>query len=119
MLYLSDQYAAATTDAQRAGFLAAGEALWANYSGTAFGLFFVLSGIADLIIAVVMLRGGRFGMFTAWVGIVLGVMLLVPPLPPFGTIPLVFSYVAIIPSLMWNLLVARGLLRIAAGKDGA
>lgn len=119
MLYLSDQYAAATTDAQRAGFLAAGEALWANYNGTAFGLFFVLTGIADLIVALVMLRGGRFGRFTAWVGIVMGVMLLVPPLPPLGTVPLVLSYLVIIPSLLWNLLVARELLRIAAGKEGA
>jgi hypothetical protein len=119
MLYLSDKYAAATTDAQRAGFLAAGEALWANYNGTAFGLFFVLTGIADLIIALVMLRSGRFGRFTAWVGIVLGVMLLLPPLPPLGTVPLIFTYIVIIPSLVWNLLVARGLLRIAAGKEGA
>lgn len=119
MLYLSDQYAAATTDVQRAGFLAAGEALWANYNGTAFGLFFVLTGIADIIIALAMLHGGQFGRFTAWVGIVLGVMLLVPPLPPLGTIPLALSYVVIIPSLLWNLLAARGLLRIAAGKVGA
>src|SRR5918995_3451044 len=36
MLYLSEQYAAATTDAQRAKFLAAGEAMWATYNGTAF-----------------------------------------------------------------------------------
>lgn len=119
MLYLSDQYAAATTDTQRAGFLAAGEALWANYNGTAFGLFFILTGIADIIIATVMLRSGRFGKFTAYTGIVLGIMLLIPPLPPLGMIPLILSYLVIIPSLLWNLLVARGLLRIAAGKEGA
>src|SRR5215472_9086025 len=35
-LYLSDQYAAASSAAQRASFLAAGEAVWANYQGTAF-----------------------------------------------------------------------------------
>src|SRR5215203_5709482 len=36
MLYLSNQYAAATTDAQRAMFVAAGEAMWATFHGTAF-----------------------------------------------------------------------------------
>lgn len=114
-----DEYAAATTEAQRAAFLAAGEALWATYNGTAFGLFFILSGIADIIVALVMLRGGQSGRLTAWVGIVIGVLLLVPPLPPFGAIPLASSYLVIIPSLLWSLLVARGLLRSAAGKEGA
>ena len=38
MLYLSEGYAAATTDAQRAMFLAAGEAMLATFTGTAFNL---------------------------------------------------------------------------------
>jgi len=54
MLYLSDQYAAATTDAQRSAFLAAGEAL--------------------------------------------------------GPIPLILSYIVIVPSVLWNTLIACGLL---------
>lgn len=114
MLYLSDQYAAATTVAQRSAFLAAGEALWANYNGTAFGMYFVLTGIADLIIAVVILRSGRFSKMTAYVGIVLGAMLLLPPVPSFGTIPLILSYVVIVPSLIWNLLIARRLFQLAS-----
>ncbi len=114
MLYLSDQYAAATTGVQRSAFLAAGEALWANYNGTALGMYFVLTGIADLIIAVVMLRSGRFGRVTAYGGIVLGALLLVPPLPTFGTIPLVLSYVVIVPSLIWNLLIARRLFQLSS-----
>jgi 2-iminobutanoate/2-iminopropanoate deaminase len=36
MLPLSNQYAAATTDAQRAIFLAAGEAMWALFQGTGY-----------------------------------------------------------------------------------
>lgn len=114
MLYLSDQYAAATTVAQRSAFLAAGEALWANYNGTALGMYFVCMGVADLILAVVMLRSGRFGKGTAYVGLVLGAMLLAPPLPTLGTIPLVLSYVVIVPSLIWNLLLARRLLQLGS-----
>jgi hypothetical protein len=115
MLYLSDQYAAATTDAQRAAFLAAGEALWANYNGTAFGLFFVFSGVAYVIIAAVMLRSGVFNKTTASVGILMGVMMLVPPLPPVGTIGLVLSYIVIVPSAIWNILIARRLFQLGQG----
>jgi hypothetical protein len=109
MLYLSDQYAAATTDAQRSAFLTAGEALWANYNGTAFDLFFVLSGVADLIIAAVMLQSGVFSKMTAYVGILVGVMLLVPGSASVGTIGVVFSTILILPSAIWYILIARRL----------
>ena len=112
MLYLSDQYAAAATDVQRAAFLAAGEALVANYNGTAFGLFFILSGVADLIIAAVMLRSGVFNKATAFAGMVVGAMLLVPPLPVLGMIALVLSYIVILPSMIWNILVAIRLFQL-------
>src|ERR1700694_476007 len=113
MLYLSNQYAATASEIQRSAFVAAGEALIANYNGTAFGLYFVLSGIADLIFAVVMLRHRFFGRGTAYVGILLGALLLVPPLPPFGSIPTALSYAVVVPSAVWSLLVARGLFRMA------
>ena len=112
MLYLSDQYAAAATDVQRAAFLAAGEALVANYNGTAFGLFFILSGVADLIIAAVMLRSGVFNKATAFTGMAVGAMLLVPPLPVLGMIALVLSYIVILPSMIWNILVTIRLFQL-------
>jgi hypothetical protein len=118
MLYLSSQYAAAASDPQRSAFVAAGEALTANYNGTAFGLYFVLSGVADLIFAVVMLRHRLFNRWTAYAGILLGAMLLVPPLPPFGSIPTTLSYAVVIPSAVWSLLVARGLFRMARQGEG-
>ena len=119
MLYLSNQYAATASDVQRSAFVAAGEALTANYNGTAFGLYFVLSGIADLIFALVMLRHRLFNRWTAYAGILLGAMLLVPPLPPFGSIPTDLSYVVVIPSAVWSLLVARGLFRMARQGAGS
>lgn len=117
MLYLSDQYAAATTEAQHAAFLAAGEALLANYNGTAFGLFFILGGIADLIMAAVMLRSGIFSKVTAIMGMIVGAMLLVPPLPPLGTFALMLSYIVILPSMIWNVLLGLRFLQLA--KNGA
>jgi hypothetical protein len=117
MLYLSDQYAAATTDAQRAAFLTAGEALWANYNGTAFDLFFVLSGVADLIIAAVMWRSGVFSKMTAYVGILIGVMLLVPGSASVGTIGVLFSTIIILPSVIWYILIARRLFLLAQASS--
>jgi hypothetical protein len=93
--------------------LAAGEALWANYNGTAFGLFFICTGLANLVMARLMLNDKAFGKPVAIAGLLHGAMLLFPPLPPFGTIPLVLSYLVIIPSVAWQLLVARALLRLA------
>src|SRR3989304_8685919 len=56
MLYLSDQYAAATTDAQRLLFLAAGETTIAVSLGTGWYVFNILGSVALLIVSVVMLR---------------------------------------------------------------
>jgi hypothetical protein len=112
MLYLSDQYAAAATDVQRAAFLSAGEALLANYNGTAFSLYFILSGAAYLISAAVMLRSGIFSKLTAFLGMAVGVLLLVPPLPFLGLIGLLPSYIVILPSMLWEILVAIQLFRL-------
>jgi hypothetical protein len=66
---LSEGYAAATTDAQRAMFLAAGEALLATFNGTALHLSINLFSIYFLIVSAVMLRSSTFGRVTAYMGI--------------------------------------------------
>jgi hypothetical protein len=71
-------------------------------------LFFVLSGIAYMLIAAVMLRSGVFGKTTAAVGMLIGVMMLVPPLPSLGMIGLVLSYLVIVPSAIWNIRLPDG-----------
>ncbi|MGA2240257.1 MAG: hypothetical protein ABSG74_13705 [Candidatus Bathyarchaeia archaeon] len=110
MLSLSDQYAAATTDAQRSLFLAAGQAMLATYQGTAFDVGYVLEGVALLIVAVVMLRSTFFSKRTAYVGILMGVMSLVPPTA--GTIGLLFSLGSLAPLEIWDILIARRLFQL-------
>ncbi len=58
---LSDQYAAATTDAQRALLLAAGQGLLASYNGTAFHLSYNIGQLAGVILSCVMLQNGKSG----------------------------------------------------------
>lgn len=115
-LYVSDQYAVATTDAQRASLLAAGEALWANYQGTGFAVAFILSGIAILGFSVAMVRSHEFNRWTAYIGLLLGAVMLVPPLPSFGTFGVTASYVSLVPLVVWNMLVAWRLFRLARGQ---
>ena len=55
MLYLSNQYATATTDAQRETLLA-GEAMLATFHGTTFHVSINLFSIYFLIVSIVMLQ---------------------------------------------------------------
>jgi len=77
MLYLSDEYAAATTDAQRSLFLAAGQALISEGLGGLFSsMGFLLVTIAGLIVSVAMLQSATFNKAIAVVGIVANVLTL-------------------------------------------
>ena len=70
MLSLSDQYAAATTDAQRSQFLAAGQAMLANMNQRAVGGFntgLFLVSVAGLIVSSVMFQSKSFSRLTAYV----------------------------------------------------
>jgi hypothetical protein len=72
MVSLSNQYVAATTEAERSTLLAAGQALLANTNQRAAGGFNVglfLVSIAGLIASAVMLRSHAFSRSTAYVGL--------------------------------------------------
>ncbi len=77
MLYLSDLYAAATTESQRTAFLESGQAL---NSVSQYGLFysmgFFLVVIAGLIVSVAMLRGNVFNKATAYLGLAGNILVL-------------------------------------------
>lgn len=113
MLSLSNQYAAATTDAQRSQLLAAGQAMLAIYQGTAFNVYYVLNAVATLIIAVVMLRSTLFSKVTASVGLVTGVLMVIPS--TVGTIGLYFALMSLVPFAIWCILIARRLFQLAQG----
>jgi hypothetical protein len=77
MLSLSEQYAAATTEAQRTLLLAAGQAMLAMnrfsdlgaHPGTGGYMSLLLTAVAGMITSVVMLRSDVFNRATAYVGI--------------------------------------------------
>jgi hypothetical protein len=123
MLSLSNQYAAATTQVQRAMLLAAGEALLAInnpggvYQGTGIYLSLLLVTLAGLIMSFVMLRSSIFGKVTAYVGILantfqLGYFIALI----FAPAILVFFPVLAAPfRVIWYVLIARKLFQLGAG----
>ncbi len=107
MLSLADQYTVATSDAARAELLAAAQGALAVYHGTPFDVAYVLSAIAGLLMCSAMLRSGVFDRKTAYIGLVMYAMNLVPATA--GTLGLVLSVVSLVPLAVWLLLVAHRL----------
>lgn len=109
MLYLSNQYAAATTDVLRATLLAAGEAMLATFKGTAFHVGNNFFSIYFLIAPIAMLQSNIFGRVTAYVGILAAILnwgLYVPE------IALLLSALSVLPLAIWNILIARRLFQL-------
>jgi hypothetical protein len=70
MLSLSDEYSAATSDAQKAQLIGAGKAVLSIYNGTGPFAAYALYSIAGILVSIVMLKGSMFGKGTAVIGIV-------------------------------------------------
>jgi hypothetical protein len=112
MLAFSQAHAVATTDAQRAIYLAAGEATLSAYYGTVFQVSYVLGYVAYIVIGAVMLRSTVFSRATAYMGILTGAAgfgFYLPTVGPFLSV-IVVLFIAI-----WNGLVARRLFQLGQG----
>jgi hypothetical protein len=112
MFAISDQYAAATTDAQRAIYLAAGEAVLALFHGTAFNVHYLLGSASLLISSFLMLRSDIFGKRTAYVGIVTNIVVFGLYVPKIG---IYVSLLSVVGYLIWYILIARKLLQLGRG----
>ncbi|WP_129677075.1 DUF4386 family protein [Candidatus Chloroploca sp. Khr17] len=120
MLALSNRYATATDDAQRAALVAAGEAMLAVGESHTPGTFlaFALSLLASLLMAWVMLRGGVFSRASAYVGMLgFGFLLVFEILsvfvPALFDIAMIFAMIGGIASIVWYFMVARRLFQLA------
>jgi hypothetical protein len=112
MLLLSDKYAAATSEAERSQLLAAGQAALATWQGSAYDVSYVLGGVATLIFSAVMLQSAVFGKATAYLGLLFGLLMLVPATA--GTVGIVLAFASLLPMVVWDILIARRLFQLAA-----
>jgi hypothetical protein len=127
MLSLSDQYAAATTEAQRTMLLAAGQAMLAinrfsspgAHPGAGGYLSLLLIAVAGMITSVVMLRSAVFNRAIAYVGILASAFDLAYCIT-FAFVPTVDSEllaVCFIPAaglllMIWHILIGRRLYQL-------
>jgi hypothetical protein len=112
MLLLSNGHAAATTDADRSAYLAAGQAMLATYAGTAYHVSLIVGGVALILVSAVMLRSRMFGRVAPWAGILGNAIALGLYVPVVGLWLLVAS---VLPLFVWQILVGRRLLQLARG----
>ncbi len=113
MSYLSDQYAAATSEIAQNRYLAAGEALHALFNGTAWMSSMVLGGVSGAISSLLMLKSAAFTKATAYSGLVVcigGLGFLIPVIGPL------MSLAATIGGVVWYGLMARDFYRLGWGK---
>jgi len=115
LMSLSDQYALATTEAERMRLLAAGQALGSLAVPTpqTVGFFFISIGV--VIISIVMLQGKVFNKVTAWFGILTSLFVFVDDIsivlaPTLSTALLMASGLFLIP---WWVMIGVGLLRLS------
>lgn len=109
LVSLSEKYAAATSEAAKNQYLAAGESLHALFNGTGWMVYTILGGISTLIFSLLMLRSRVFSHMTAYIGLVnviggLGIFI-----PVIG-IPL--SLLATLGGVIWSILIARTFLQL-------
>jgi hypothetical protein len=118
-LNLNQGYQAATSDAQRFIYLAAGEALSANIQGTGWYFSLFLIYFAGLTISLVMLQSTVFNKATAWTGILansFGLLL-------FPALIFAPAIIWLLPSLSapfrvtWYVLIALRLFKIAKSAN--
>jgi hypothetical protein len=119
MLELSNQYAQATTEAQRSMFATAGQAMLSVGRSHSPGTFlsFFLGELAGVLMSVVMLRGKIFRKATALIGIIGFTLLSIFDvctsfIPVLKEIAMIFAISGGFLNLMWLILLGRRLFQL-------
>ena len=114
LIALSDEYAAAPTDAQREAYVAAANYASAVLTSTLAGIYNIVTFSLDILIAgLVMLRSPLFGKGAAYLGLVTGILGIVSVAAPFvfGALGATIIVASILTTL-WVVLVGYRLYRI-------
>jgi hypothetical protein len=115
LLPLSDRFAVAGTEVERARILAAGEALGALGTPSPQTIGFLFMAIAVSIISVIMLRSDFFSKITAYFGILASLLTFADHIsvilaPAVATVLMIVSGLFWLP---WWLMISMGLFRLA------
>jgi hypothetical protein len=109
MLFLSKQFALATSEGQRASILAAGNAMVATFHGTAFQVSYFLGTLTGVLIAIPMMRSDAFSKWAAYFRIGSSIFDFGLFIPDIG---IFLSLISVLFLLLFNILVARTLFKL-------
>jgi hypothetical protein len=109
MLSLANAYAAADATG-RIALLGAGEAMLAVFKGTAFDIYYILSGITLFLFAGAVFASKRFSRATGVWGLVAAAFMMIPSTA--GTIGMFFALGSLVPWVVFAALAGRRLLRL-------
>lgn len=113
MLSLSKQYFATSDIQLKQQLLAAGQAIHEGYKGTAFDVYYILNGIALVIIGFAMLTdpAKTFSKRTAIWGLISAFLMTIPS--TFGILGLIFSIASLVPWIVFSILISKQLFAIS------
>lgn len=111
MLTLSNQYTAAASDTERSSIVTIGQTMLTIYNGTCFNVSYFLGGVTIILFSIAMLKSNVFTKVTAWLGLIMGIFMLVPPTA--GKIGFILSFLSIIPILPWLILLAKRFFKLS------
>ncbi len=81
-----------------------------TFQGTAFDVYYILNAITLIIISFVMLKSDIFSKKTAYLGLLAGLLMLVPSTA--GTTGIYFGFASLVPWAIFSVLVARRLFQL-------
>lgn len=110
LVFLSNKYAAAATEAEKFQYLAAGESLHSLFNGTAWMVYTILGNISTLISCALILQSSILRKALAYVGIasaISGMGVFIPVIGPL------FSLLATFGGVIWSVMIAADFFRLS------
>ncbi len=110
LVLLSNKYAAATSEAEKLQYLAAGESLHSLFNGTAWMVYTVLGNVSTLISCALIIQSNILRKALAYVGIVSAISGMGVFVPAIGPI---LSLLATFGGVIWSVMIARDFFRLS------
>lgn len=110
MLALSNQYASAISEADKVAAITNAKMLMTLFNGTSFNVSYCFGGIAITMFSIAMINSKVFSKSVGWLGLVIGILMLIPPTA--GQVGFVLSFISILPMLPWLIMLAMGFFKL-------
>jgi hypothetical protein len=114
MFAISEEYAAATTEAERAVYQAIGGGMLSHFHGMAYHTHYILGSLSLLISSILMLRSDIYSKALAWVGVVTNVVVFGLYVPVIGTY---ISTLSVLGYAIWFIMFGLRLYQLGWGKS--